>query len=388
MSNQSNNKALIFDKPLVLLTAFALGNAGLLMIYLLPLLVGIIAEGYQLDEQQTGIFASSDLIGYSIASISSFFWIRKVNWKYAALLGLAIMMAGNFLSSAMPDFTSLTAMRILTGLGQGMAVAITLAVVTDSSKTDKNFAIYLIITLLFGALCVELLPAWLAQVNNAQPIYYAQILFAAISIPLVLWAMPSKGLNYEDELGNGSLSFPVLLGLGGIFLMFIGYGALWSMAERIGDISGLSAEFIGSALAISLIVAIIALLIPIFTETRFGRLLPISVSLIALIIFGILLFWDTSETAYLVAVCLGSFGINLILPYVSGLIGEQDTTGKGVIMVTPMYSIGFAFGPAILSWFISENNYAPMGYAAAAIFGVCLIIYWWMIKDTVSRTHS
>jgi len=386
MSNQPSN---IFDNKLILLTAFALGNAGLLMIYLLPLLVGVVAEGYDLNEQQTGIFASSDLIGYSIASISAFFWIRKVNWKYAALLGIAIMLLGNFLSNAMPDFVSLTAMRVFTGLGQGIAVAITLAVVTDSTKVDKNFAIYLIISLLFGAICVGFLPSWIEQLNSPHPIYYAQIIFAAIAIPLVLWAMPTKGLDYEDSLGSGSLSYIVLLALGGIFLMFIGYGALWSMAERIGDFSGLSAEFIGTALAISLIVAIIALLIPIFTETKFGRLIPIMASLICLVIFGILLFWDTSETAFLIAVCIGSFGINLVLPYISGLIGEQDATGKGVIMVTPMYSIGFALGPAIMSLFISENNYAPMGYVAAVLFLICMLIYWWIIKQqSVISTHN
>ena len=92
------------DKRTVLIAAFAIGNAGLLMIYLLPLLVGAVNEQLLLNERQTGIFASSDLIGYSIASISAFFWIRRINWKHAAFVGLCMIIIGNLLSPLMSGY--------------------------------------------------------------------------------------------------------------------------------------------------------------------------------------------------------------------------------------------------------------------------------------------
>jgi len=349
------------------------------MIYFLPQLVGAVVEQYGLSDKQMGVFASSDLIGYSIGSISSFFWIRQVNWKKAALMSIVIMIVGNFLSPMMTSYMPLLLVRIITGVGQGMAVAITLAIIADSTKTDRNFAVYLIITLIVGAAGVVMLPDLMVG-YGASAIYWGQIICSLVALPFAILWLPAHGIEYEEEDLKGGLNRSVLLSLFSVFLLYIGYGGLWALAERIGNISGLSADYIGWCLSISLLWAIVGLLIPIFFELRFGRLFPISISILSLCVFGLLMFWDRSETGFLIAVSIGSFGINMILPYITGVIGENDKSGKGVIMVTPMYSIGFALGPSILSLFIFNDNYSYVGYIASIFFVVCFLIFFWIIK--------
>jgi len=350
------------------------------MIYFLPQLVGAVAEQFTLDERQMGLFASSDLIGYSIGSISSFFWIRRVNWRMASLISVVIMVLGNWFSPMISEYLVIIVVRILTGIGQGMAVAITLAVVADSTRTDRNFALYLIITLIVGAVGVMLLPDMMAK-YGARPIYWGQILCALLALPFIFKWLPGNGIDYEEE-SSGGFNKSIYLSLFSVLLLYVGYGGLWALAERIGNISGLTPEYIGWCLSISLLWAIVGLLIPILFELKFGRLLPISLSILSLCVFGLLMFWDTSKTGFLIAVSVGSFGINLILPYVTGVIGENDSSGKGVIMVTPMYSIGFALGPAILSFFIINDDYTYVGYVASAFFIICFLIFILVIRTS------
>jgi predicted MFS family arabinose efflux permease len=366
------------NKRTSLIAAITLGNAGLLMIYFLPLLVGAVDEQYGLTEIQKGIFGASDLIGYSVASLSAFFWIRKVNWKTMAFLAIAILAIGNLISVFAPNFTSLLAIRIFTGLGQGIAVSIAITIFGDSDHTDRNFAIFLILSLLVGVFGLPFLPG-LVESMGSKPIFLTQLFFALLALPFVIWGLPKKGLEYEESKSDGKLSTAVILALLGILIMYIGYGGLWVLVERFGDFSGLPASTIAKSLSASLFVGIFALLIPIVLEDKLGRLLPIGLSLLSLIVFALLLFLDTSATGYLIAVCAGNFGINVILPYITGVIDKLDDTGKGVVLVTPMYAIGITLGPIILALFITENSTSPAGYAAAGFFLVSLIIYFWII---------
>ncbi|MCA0933651.1 MFS transporter [Lutimonas saemankumensis] len=350
-------------------SCYFLGNAGLLLIYLLPQMVGIVSESMSLTPVQEGQFASSDLVGSAIASISSFFWIRKFNWKKVALIGLMLIMAGNSLSIFQDDFTSLLMIRFITGIGEGIAIALALVVLNDSEETERNFAMYLILTLVVGALSVELIPL-LSKVSSVAVIFGLQILMALIAVPLVISFLP---VNKIIEKGSGKLiglSHKSSIGLAGILIMFIGYGGLWAFSERIGKDQGFSQDFIADALFISLVAAIIGLLIPIMVANKYGRMVPIIISAAGLIVFGIFISSQPSPVMFVAALIIGSFAINMILPYATGILAESDQTGKAMVMVMPMYSIGFALGPFALSIFYHYGGYSLVAVVTTLIFSI------------------
>lgn len=357
---------------------YILGNAGLLMIYLLPQMVGVVTEQFGLSPMQSGFFASTDLMGSAIASISSFFWIRKTNWKTMAWLGLGIVIVGNLLSMVAGSFGLLAFMRIFTGLGQGIAVALTLVIVGDSENTDRNFAIYLILTLLFGAAAVELLPALYSPFEGVH-IYGAQIATCLLAIPFILKWLPERGKLSEEVISDNSLSMVSILCLFGVLVLYMGYGGLWALTERIGVANGFAPDFIANVLSISLLVSIPALLVPIVFGVKFGRALPITIASIGLILYSVLIYYGQNSTLFFLAVAAGSFGVNMIIPYMTGILADEDKTGKGVVMVMPMYAIGFALGPSVLSIFTTGDGFLPITIAATLMFILVFIIYFWVI---------
>ena len=366
------------SKQTKLWAGYFLGNAGLLMIYLLPQLVGTVTEQFNLSVSQSGFFASTDLIGSAIASISSFFWIRKSNWRTMALLGIGIIILGNLLSMIADSFIVLSAFRILTGIGQGIAVALTLVIVNDSKDTDRNFAIYLIVTLLFGAIAVELLPKFFTPFTSVS-IFGAQIALCVLALPFILKWIPNKNAQLEANEFQTKLSSISIFCLLGILVMYMGYGGLWALTERIGIAKGFTSEFIANTLSISLLVAIPALIVPIVIGNKYGRFIPLLIGGIGLLFYSVLLSFGNDSTLFFLAVSFGSFGVNIIIPYMTGILAEIDKTGKGVVMVMPMYAIGFALGPMVLSLFLAESGFGSVSTAATIIFIAVLITYFWIL---------
>lgn len=354
--------------------SFLLGNAGLLMIYLLPLMVGAITEKFSLTTGESGIFASCDLIGYSVTSISSYFWIRNADWRKMAYTSIGVMIIGNVISMSITSFSLLIIMRLLVGFGQGIAVAITLAMINDEGETDRNFAIYLIFTLVAGALIIEAIP-FIDFLEKSSSIFLSQAFLALIAVPFVALFLPSKGKIFEEDTTKGGIHVLVILCLIGIMVMFVGYGGLWSFAERIGDYNSFSESFINSVLSGGLLVAIPALLVPIIIGDKYGRFIPLTISITCLIVFSILLFIDQSELLFVIAILAGSFGVNMVVPYMTGIIAEKDHTGKGVVMVTPMYSIGFAIGPLIISLMAQGGDFMMISMITSTLFLLVYLTY-------------
>jgi len=318
------------------------------------------------------------LIGYGAASLSAFFWIRKVNWKWMAVVSLAILVVGNLLSTQIGDFNLLVAIRVFTGLGQGIAVGLAMTIFGDSSRTDRNLAIYLILTLLIGMVGFRLLPDLIAA-NGTLPIYLTQVILPILALPLILWKLPVKGLEFEIEKKTGNLSNPVLLCLGAFFLLYVAYGGLWILVERFGNLAGHSPEFIGESLSNAMTGGFLGLLVPIFLADKLGRIIPIVLSFLCLFAFAFLLF-EGSETGFKVAVWFGLFGINLVVPYLTGIVVDLDFSGKGVAMIPAMYSIGVSVGPVALAYFLTAEGSSNAGFVASGIFLICMVIYLGMLR--------
>lgn len=365
-------------------SCYFLGNAGLLLIYLLPQMVGAVSESLSLSAVQQGQFASSDLVGSAIASISSFFWIRKFDWKKVALIGLILIISGNLLSIFQNDFTSLLIIRFMTGIGEGLAIALALVVINDSKETERNFAMYLILTLVTGAVSVELIPL-LSYLSSDMVIFGLQILTALMAVPLVIFFLPFNKIIEKSTGEFKRLSNKSIFGLTGILIMFVGYGGLWAFSERIGKDEGFSEAYIADALFISLLAAIIGLLIPILVENRYGRKIPIFISSVGLIAFGIIILSHPSPIMFVAALAIGSFGINMILPYATGILAESDQTGKALVMVMPMYSIGFALGPFTLSLFYHYGDYRLVAIVTALIFALSCASFIYTSFNSKSR---
>jgi MFS family permease len=102
----------------------AIGTLGVAVLLVLPGLVGVLKQGYGFNDSQLGYLSSADLGGLTLGSALGARFVPNVGIRRGALGGLlvaAIANAATVLSSA---FWPLLTLRIVAGLGAGLAVAV------------------------------------------------------------------------------------------------------------------------------------------------------------------------------------------------------------------------------------------------------------------------
>ncbi len=376
-----------------LYTLILLGSIGTLFINFQPVMVGAVADTMGLDEKRMSYFASSDLIGYAVASLTSFYWIHRIGWQKAALVALVLALSGNFISVLASQYPLLLSARILCGLGEGALTAIALAAIGASAKPDANMGIFLAVLLIISAAGLLLLPPWIEK-YAADPIYLFFILLLGIVSFLVLFKVPADLRSGRTDLSQARaidlslFSKPVIMGLLGILILYIGVGAFWAFVERLATLAGLESAFIANAIGISLIVSLIGAFLPIVLDLRFGRIAPIIISLLVMIGSGLVIFGKLTASIYVVALSLFYIFWNIVLPYMVGLISEHDDQEVGAAMVPSMFSIGSALGPLIASLFITSDDLSPAAWLLVASCASAGVLYWIIYRIGPDRDRS
>ncbi len=368
--------------------AFVMGNAGLFLIYILPQMLSMVTAQYQLTAVQSGLFGSSDLIGSALISVSSIYWIRKISLRRYGLIGLCIILIGNLLCTLVDDFSTLLLLRVFCGIGEGLVIALTLIMIHDSKNLEKNFAIYLMVTLVVGAIMVLLNPYLIGNFGS-DFIFLSQGGMALLALPFCFTWIPDYALVESDvTFTSDGLNFKAIRGLFAIMLMFVGYGGLWAFSEQIGIARGFDQEFISLVLSGALGIALIGLALPIIFNDQKHAVLFITLGMLGLLGYALLISFGQNQTDYLVAIWLGSLAVNMVLPYMTGVIAEFDSTGKSMVLIMPLYSIGFALGPVLISLLLQGNGNTWLGLGMSLLFALVLWIFLELMKRLKQTTDE
>ena len=78
-SNQMN-------RPGVILAGVVISALGAMTYNLLPLFLGTAQDFHSLSDRSVGILSTSFFAGFTLTSITAWFWIRRFNWRVVGLL--------------------------------------------------------------------------------------------------------------------------------------------------------------------------------------------------------------------------------------------------------------------------------------------------------------
>ncbi|MBT8220823.1 MAG: MFS transporter [Bacteroidia bacterium] len=328
----------------------------------LPITVGAVVDSMGLDEKQMSYFASSDLVGYSITSITSVFWIRKYSWKLLAIAFISIAIIGNLSSLNTTSYIVLMFSRVVCGIGEGGLAALAMAGIGASVNPEKNMSIFLFILTAISVVGLFVLPNW-TSTYGAVPIFLLFIGLFVFLFILVLALVP-KALKLADTTSdfhyrNLFKEQKVITCLIGFLILYIGVGTFWAFAERQGVLGGLEADFIAYSIAIALLISILGTLIPVWLGLRIGRFIPIVVSILLMSLSGYLVFIVTTEFTFGIGIGLFYIFWSVLLAYMMGILSSVDTKNFGAGMLPSMFALGSALGPFIASFFISSTTLQP-----------------------------
>jgi predicted MFS family arabinose efflux permease len=354
---------------------------------LVPLLVGAAAKDLGFSDSQVGFLAAADLIGLAVASVSAVFWIHKVTWRTAAMVSIAVIVAGNILSTLTTSFELLCLARFVTELGSGGIFSLAMVTLGATRSPDRFFAIGIGMTIALSVAIFLWLPA-IIDASGIRIVFLVHGLVALVVLPSMLWLRTGRTRDEHATPTGATTSYiPLFICFAGFACFTITEGGVWSYVERIGDAAGFSSEYVGQVLAMTQVVSFISAMAASALSTRFGRSLPIFFG-IAIFVAGLYLLLQPDHSMYMVAACMTQFAWIFVLPYLLLMCVELDPSGHYYVLTVAFKMGGFSAGPAIIALFLGDGGYALVSWVGIGFLMACLVLVAPLAWKLDRRSHT
>ena len=362
------------NRPAAIAAGISVYISGAFVYNILPAMVGAAADTLGLTAQQVGFLASAPVGGAVATRIASLFWIRKVNWRVAAFVGLVSLALGNLVAGQMQTYESLVVARCFCGVGMGIAVSVGLAALSDVQNQERIFGILIVVQVTLAATALVIFPH-LSKIWGMAGIFYFLAAVSAVTIVALRFLVP-RGVSKPalQSLKTGALFWPVMASAG--LLMFsVAQGGVWAYADRIGNAIGITPDHMGTMLAGGITVGILGAVAAAWLGNRISYLAVFGTVTVCEVASFLMMSQGGGSMLFVIGVCLFNVMWNFGAPYAITAIVKSDHSGRFVVLVPVMQGLGVGLGPAIIAMLLSGENLAPVGYVGSAAIVLSFLIY-------------
>lgn len=344
-----------------------------LVIIFLPMLVGGMVEHLGMSDQQAGFVATSDMLGYTVGTLASFFFIHKVNWRKLSLVCIALMVVANAFSGHISDYNTLLIIRFISGLGGGILTAVTFAVIGQMRDPDSAYGWWLVFQAGFGLVGFQYF--WDISVNGGFLVLTSLLLLGGLLFSFIPEQALSK--NQNTSKADPAVFKKAVSGVIAILLIYIGLMAIYTYLERIGNQAGLSHDDIGISFSAMSVAGLLGGGVAAKLGSRYGRYIPVTLGTVGCIVSFYLFTIEQVEFMTYAAACCLFFGLwSFLLPYLMGACAAVDASGRTLAMANAAIGAGLAFGPFIAANLVGENGYGILAIVSTGfmIAGFLLVL--------------
>ena len=342
-----------------------------------PAVAAQLASQWQLSPSQIGDLFSTELGAMSLATLPAFWWLKRVDWRRAALLAGALFIVANLLSIGAQGYGALLALRFCSALAGGSLMIICLSSAASTANPSRAYGLWVMGQLVVGALGLGLLPRLFEHYGLAA-CYLLLALLMGLCLPLARYF--PQGAPVPGKAAGPAAAAPrwkVACGILGILGFYISLSGVWTFIGAISARAGISAEASGELLAVATVMGIVGAGCASLIGNRLPRLL--------LLLFGyglmagsvLLLLGVPPLARFALAALAFKFTWTFILPLILACLADLDRSGKLMNASNLVIGGGLAIGPSVAGRLIeSTGGFQPLliGAACLTLLSLALIL--------------
>lgn len=370
-----------------------MGAWGNLIFQSAPFLVGSLVDTAGYTEQHAGWIFSGDMAGLALGSIITYLFVNRLDRRYIAATGILILIAGNILALSYHELGVLFPIRVLAGSGSGVLYAISIANLSGTHKTARNFSILLFLILVEGAIEALILPVFsnLAGVNG---IFLFFIAAGILALPFTFWLCPHAvekplvGRAIDVTKDTEAILLPrylPVLYLASIVVFTVVIGAVWTYLERAGISIGMAQATVSKILSTVLLLGIVGAVIAAPLSKRFGQGKMLLASLFGVFLVFTFMAANLAPETYVAGLVLFNILWVLVNVYQMGTLAYLDHTGRYGTLVPAAQDVAVSGGSPIAGAILAMG----LGYAGVLLFGaVCSLLSFCVFLPAYFRVRS
>ncbi|OLS64323.1 hypothetical protein PSEMO_08680 [Pseudomonas putida] len=340
-----------------------------------PAVAAQLATQWQLAPSQIGDLFSVELGAMSLATLPAFWWLKRVDWRRAALLAGVAFIAANLLSIWATDYPTLLALRFGSALAGGSLMIVCLSSAASTANPSRVYGLWVMGQLVVGAIGLSALPPLFERYGLAA-CYLLLALLMSLFLPLARYfpaAAPvaQPGLEAAPAVAN----WKVALGILGILSFYISLSGVWTFIGAISAAAGIAAGASGEVLAIATLMGIVGA----GCASLIGERVPRGVLLLlgygAMVGSVLLLLGQPALARLALAALVFKFTWTFILPLVLACLADLDRSGRLMNASNLVIGGGLAIGPAIAGRLIEgSGGFQALLIGAASLTFISLLL--------------
>ncbi len=343
-------------------------------LFAMPLWLGSFTDTLQVNPSLPGYMGSVQLLLAMAAALYASSKINQLKLHKVALFGALCILLASTLSSFIRDITLLFVCRGLSGIGEGLLLAMLNASISKTDNPDKYFALSQTTVAFFGIILFATAPTAMVA-YGAIGVFAIVVLFSVIALPAAL-LLP--GFTAQEAPGNGSLntgsSSLYLLALISLAIVFIGCQGSWAYMERMGIAKNFSLQTIGGFFIIGQLVSLLGPITANYVTRAFNRKFAITSGSIVSGVATLMASQTISDSSFIAAAVLFQFGTLFMVTSFYGYLAALDTSGRAVSAAPGFLNFGSALGPAVMAGAISFGGYPLLGLAVTGTYTLALVL--------------
>ena len=339
-----------------------------------PAVAAQLASEWQLSPARIGDLFSVELGAMSLATLPAWWWLKRVDWRTAALIAALLFIVANLLSMRADTYAALLALRCASALAGGSLMILCLASAATTANPSRVYGLWVMGQLVVGALGLIVLPGLFERFGlNACYLILAGLM--TLLLPLAR-AFPAGNATAPANHGPSlpGSRWKAALGVGAVLAFYISLGGVWTFIGALGASVGISPQHSGEVLAIATVMGIAGAA----SASLIGRRLPRAMLLLggyALMATAVLLLLgEPALLRFALAALLFKFTWTFILPLVLACLADLDHSCKLMNASNLVIGGGLAIGPAIAGRLIEASGGFTLLLLGAAVITLLSLV--------------
>ncbi|OPB03722.1 MFS transporter [Pseudomonas synxantha] len=339
-----------------------------------PAVAAQLASEWQLSPARIGDLFSVELGAMSLATLPAWWWLKRVDWRTAALIATLLFIVANLLSMRADTYAALLALRCASALAGGSLMILCLASAATTANPSRVYGLWVMGQLVVGALGLIVLPGLFERFGlNACYLILAGLM--TLLLPLAR-AFPAGNATAPANHGPSlpGSRWKAALGVGAVLAFYISLGGVWTFIGALGASVGISPQHSGEVLAIATVMGIAGAA----SASLIGGRLPRAILLLggyALMVAAVLLLLgEPALLRFALAALLFKFTWTFILPLVLACLADLDHSGKLMNASNLVIGGGLAIGPAIAGRLIEASGGFTLLLLGAAVITLLSLV--------------
>jgi len=362
------------DSPTRIAAAIFVGVVGSVVFIVLPVLMGVMAQSAGFDDAQIARLASAQMAGMFLASFAAMAVIPRWGWQRPASSAAVILVLCH-LGSAATTSGALLALQALAGFAGGMMIALSLAALGQTSKTDRNYGFWISAQITLGIIGTFALPAAARAAGAGAAFVVLALLSLATLFAIPMIGAPEAKLVDRSERTWGGFTGAGVTSLIAAFCFGVGIMALWTFLERIARHNGLTEGATATVMTAVLLSSLAGALLASQLADRVGRLRPLACALAVMLLLLPWLADAVDPLAFAGAAVLFAAAWNFSVPYQLATTAAYDPRGVLIVLYVSAVKGGYMVAPAIAAPLLTGAGYTPVFWIAAAGLAASLVFY-------------